>query len=82
MRRLTTPADLTWALAQPSSFLVNMYSDNGKHEVHRLPLKEGCQGKQMRITPNFPKIYVANQDELQRLNLGTQGQDWHYCPYC
>lgn len=75
---LNTPTDLAWALAQPSGLLINMYSDNGVHVVHQLPLEQGCRGDLMSITPANPKIYVANLQELQNLNLSN----WKYCQYC
>ncbi|HCI80008.1 MAG TPA: hypothetical protein DHW02_09975 [Ktedonobacter sp.] len=72
--------DLLWAKTQPNGLLINMYSRNGMHVVHRLPLAPLCQGDRMLITPHNPKFYAANQDALA--TLGVQGIDWDYCPYC
>jgi hypothetical protein len=84
MRKLKTSTDLAWALEQPSGFLVNYNSnvESKQHVVHRLPLQPRCQGNRMGITSQYPKVYVADRQELESLNLGVRGRDWDDCVYC
>lgn len=80
---LDSPQSVEDAKRRHVGYLANLFSVDGIHIVHELPLGGGNCERLAYVVGNGPelrKYYTEDANALQQ--LGAQGIDWRMCPNC